>query len=112
MDAIFEELRDRKVIEQTEEEKREHELKLKENKVKLEEDKAKLEYLEEFRVYPFAYIDSKRVLTKYTDNKHNYLGDSILAREIIFTENKELPFDLRWRLLYYREQMEDFWKQE
>lgn len=105
MDAILEEIRNRKVVEQTEEEKLEHE-------IKIEEGRAKREYLEEFRVYPFAYIDSKRVLTKYTDNKHNYLGDSILAREIIFTENKELPFDLRWRLLYYREQMEDFWKQE
>lgn len=105
MDAILEEIRNRKVIEQTEEEKLEHE-------IKIEEDRAKREYLEEFRVYPYVYIDSRRVLTRYTDNRHNYLSDSILAERLLLNENKELPFDLRWRLLYYREQMEDFWEQK
>lgn len=104
MDAIFEEIRNRKPVELTEEEKIEREK-------KLEEDKLKREYLAEFRVYPFAYIDSERILTRYTDNEHNYMHDSWTAARIVMEENKELPFDLRWRLLYYREQMEDFWEQ-
>lgn len=104
MDAILEEARNRKPVELTEEEKLEHEKKQK-------EDKLKREYLAEFRVYPLAYIDSRRILTRYTDNEHNYMHDSWLAAQLVMNENKELPFDLRWRLLYYREQMEDFWEQ-
>lgn len=104
MDAIFEEVRNRKPVELTEEEKLEREKRRK-------EDKLKREYLAEFRVYPLAYIDSPRVLTKYTDGENNYMRDSWLAAKLVMDENKELPFDLRWRLLYYREQMEDFWEQ-
>lgn len=104
MDAIFEEARNRKPVELTEEEKIEREKKQK-------EDKLKREYLAEFRVYPLAYIDSRRILTRFRDSEYNYIRDAWLAEKLVMNENKELPFDLRWRLLYYREQMEDFWEQ-
>ena len=103
MDTILENVNNEKLVEQTEIEKIEH------NKTD-DRDRAKMEYLKEFRVYPFEYIDSRRVLTKYIDNIHNYLCDAFLATRLLMDENKELPFDLRWRLLYYREQMEDFWE--
>lgn len=101
MDAIFKEVRNRKPVELTEEEKLEREKKLR-------QDKLKREYLAEFRVYPLAYIDSPIILTRFRDSEYNYIRDAWLAEKLVMDENKELPFDLRWRLLYYREQMEEF----
>lgn len=75
------------------------------------EDEAKREYLEYFRVYPGMYIDSRRVLTRFPDNKHIYMTDAFKAMDLLMDKNKDLPFDLRLRLLYYRLQMEDFWEQ-
>ena len=62
--------------------------------------------LREYGVYVARYTDGNIECINHPDGIHNYRQDAHLAMQLVLKENKELPDDLKERLLYYKNIME------
>lgn len=70
-----------------------------------EEYNRKIDILLQYGVN-IAVYDSGDETMIHPDGIHNYRKDSALAKKLLLRDNKELPDDLKERLLYYKDIME------
>lgn len=79
-------------------------LKLKNIEESTDEEKAertkKEEYLKEYGVNIYSYVNMK--IPRHSDGIHCYAVDSYEAYKLVMNENKDIPDDLKERLLYYK----------
>lgn len=69
----------------------------------IKERKIRLELLRELGVHTALYTDGSIKFPNHPDGIHTYLEDSDAAIRLIMNEGKkELPEDLKERLLYYK----------
>lgn len=66
----------------------------------------KEEYLEKYGVNIYSYTNGIE-LPRHPDGIHCYAVDSYEAYKLVMNENKDLPEDLKERLLYYKKIMRD-----
>jgi hypothetical protein len=76
----------------------------------MDEYNRKVDMLYEYGVNIYLYTDGTEILPEHPDGIHNYWRDSSLAIKLVLRENKELPEDLKERLLYYKEIMGPNWE--
>jgi hypothetical protein len=69
------------------------------------EIKEREKYLRSLGVYIRLYAEEIEY-PEYIDGIHNYISDSTLARKLV-EQGKEIPDDLKERLLYYKPIMEE-----
>lgn len=65
------------------------------------ERRARIELLRQYGVHTALYTDGSITYPEHPDGIHYYIKDASDAREIVMA-GKELPEDLKERLLYYK----------
>ena len=63
--------------------------------------------LRQYGVYVVCYTDKEQADIIHPDGIHNYWQDSCTAQRLVLVEDKELPEDLKERLLYYKNIMDE-----